>query len=105
LQESALKIYCSDAVRRYIGLLAQASRQHPDLALGLSPRGALMLLLAARGRAMLHTRDYILPDDVQVMAPFVVNHRLIIRPEAKLRKLTVGAILEGIIASVPVPQV
>ncbi len=104
LQESALKVFCSDAVRRYISLLAQASRQHPDLALGLSPRGALMLLLAARGRAMLHARDYILPDDVQVMAPYVVNHRLIIRPEAKLRKLTVNAILEGIIASVPVPQ-
>jgi MoxR-like ATPase len=104
LQETALRVHCAETIRHYIALLAQSTRQHPDLALGASPRGALMLLLAARGRALLACRDYILPDDVQAMAPFVLEHRLLLRPEARLRKKTISGILAEILGSVPVPQ-
>ncbi len=104
LQETVLSIYCAESIRRYIAMIAQASRQHPDLLLGVSPRGALMLLLAARGRALLQARDYILPDDVLEMASPVMSHRLLIRPEARLRKIALADILAGILQSVPVPQ-
>jgi len=99
-----LSVHCADSIRRYIATLAQASRQHPDLSLGVSPRGALMLMLASRGRAMLLSRDYILPDDVRVMAGPVMSHRLLLKPEARLRKTSVGEILADILQSVPVPQ-
>jgi MoxR-like ATPase len=104
LQETALSVYCAETIRHYVALLAQATRQHPDLALGASPRGALMLLLAARGRAILACRDYILPDDVQAMVPCVLEHRLLLRPEARLRKKTIGGVLAEILERVPIPQ-
>jgi MoxR-like ATPase len=104
LQATVLKVYCAESIRHYIARLALATRQHPDLALGLSPRGALMLMLAARGRALLLARDFILPDDVLVMAPMVINHRLLIKPEARLRRVTISAIVDELLQSVPVPQ-
>jgi len=104
LQETVLTVYCAESIRRYIATIAQNSRQHPDLALGVSPRGALMLMLAARGRALLLGRNFILPDDVLTMASPVMSHRLLMKPEARLRQVTIGSILTEIIQSVPVPQ-
>ena len=104
LQETVLKVYCAESIRRYIATVAQYTRQHPDLALGASPRGALMLMLAARGRALLMGRNFILPDDVLAMAAPVMGHRLLLKPEARLRQVTVGKILTDIIQAVPVPQ-
>ena len=73
LQETVLKVYCAESIRRYIAIVAQNTRLHPDLALGASPRGALMLMLAARGRALLMGRNFILPDDVLAMAAPVMG--------------------------------
>ncbi len=104
LQETVLKIYCSESIRRYIAMIAQSTRRHAELALGVSPRGALMLMLAARGRAVLLGRDFVLPDDVLAMAAPVMCHRLLLKPETRLRQVTVNSILDEIIKSVPVPQ-
>jgi MoxR-like ATPase len=104
LQETVLKVYCAESIRRYIATVASRTRQHPDLALGVSPRGALMLMLASRGRALLSARNFILPDDVLAMAAPVMGHRLLLKPEARLRQITVGIILAEIIQTVPVPQ-
>lgn len=104
LQETVLTVYCAESIRRYIATIAQNSRLHPDLALGVSPRGALMLMLAARGRALLLGRNFILPDDVLAMASSVMSHRLLMKPEARLRQISIGSILTEIIQSVPVPQ-
>ncbi len=104
MQEMVLQIYCADSIRFYIATLAQATRHHQDLTLGISPRGALMLMLAARGRALLLNRDYILPDDVLAMAFPVMSHRLLLKPEARLRKITVKDVLVEILQGVPVPQ-
>lgn len=104
LQDTVENLYCAEAIRRYVALIARATREHPDLLLGVSPRGALMLMLAARGRALLLNRGYVLPDDVQVMLSPVLGHRLILRPEARLNQVTIPAILEGILRQIPVPE-
>jgi MoxR-like ATPase len=105
MQLTIQRVFCADSIRRYIALLSQETRRHQDLALGLSPRGALMLLLASRGRAFMAGRDYILPDDVLAMASQVIGHRMLIKPEARLHKATIGGIISDILQCVPVPQV
>jgi MoxR-like ATPase len=103
MQECVRTIFCSDAVRRYAALLAQATRNHPDVALGVSPRGSLMLLLAARGHAVLNGRDYCLPDDIQAMFWPVLTHRILLKPESRLHRRTVQDVLEEIRRQVLVP--
>lgn len=103
LMQTVHDVHCSDAVRRYIAMLAQATRQHSDLALGASPRGALMLLLAARGRALFESRDYVIPDDVRAMSAPVLLHRLLQSPESRLRNHSTEQILGSLLQVVPVP--
>lgn len=103
LMQAVQNIHCSDAVRRYVAMLAQATRQHSDLALGASPRGALMLLLAARGKALLSGRDYVIPDDIRDMSDPVLVHRLLQNPESRLRRHSVRQILNSLLQVVPVP--
>ena len=74
-----------ETVRSYIVRLVHATRNHPDLALGASPRASLGLYKAAQALATIRGRDYVLPDDVKHLAPFILGHRLIIRPESALR--------------------
>lgn len=104
LQKQVQLVFCSEAVKRYVALLAQSSRNHHDLQLGLSPRGSLMLILAARGHAFLQGRDYVLPEDVQSMFGSVLAHRLILRPESRLRQRTVEQIMTELVRSVNIPQ-
>jgi MoxR-like ATPase len=104
LQKQVQLVFCSEAVKRYVALLAQSSRNHHDLQLGLSPRGSLMLILAARGHAFLQGRDYVLPEDVQSMFGSVLAHRLILRPESRLRHRTVEQIMTELVRSVNIPQ-
>lgn len=104
LQETVTKVYCSDAVKRYIALFAQATRQQADLLLGISPRGSLMLLLAARSRAMLMQRDFVLPDDVQALIDPVLKHRLLLRPESRMHHKSLDDVLVEIRESLRVPE-
>jgi MoxR-like ATPase len=97
-------IHIAAALTAYVLELAQASRQHPRLALGLSTRGALALLKAARIAAGLHGRDFVSPDDVKETAQWVVAHRLLLTPEAALEGVTDVQIVQSLLAETPVPR-
>ena len=103
MQELVGAVYCSREVRAYVAQLAALTRKHPALALGVSPRGAIALIRAAQGCAVLAGRDYILPDDVKRMALPVLSHRLILTPEARMKGQSAQLILLGLLSSVPVP--
>jgi MoxR-like ATPase len=91
-------------VTAYVVDLVRATRTSPSLRLGVSPRGAVALISAARAWAWLSGRDYVSPDDVKALARPTLRHRVSLRPEAELEGVTPDAVLEGILATVPVPR-
>ena len=92
------------AVQAYMVALARATRESPSLRLGVSPRGATMLLHAAKAWAWLSSRPFVTPDEVKAMAKPTLRHRIQIRPEVELEGVTADAVLDGILATVPVPR-
>ena len=103
MQQLVAQVYSSKEVRAYISMIAQASRRHSALQLGVSTRGAIYLLHAAQARAMLNGRDYVIPEDVQFMAAPVLAHRVLLSPEARMRSMTAERVLAQVIGSVKVP--
>ncbi len=101
--DTARRIHVADVIKGYLVDLADASRHDPDLLLGVSPRATLYLLRAARTQAAAAGRDYVSPDDVKAMLGPVLNHRLILRPEAQMRGVDMEGVIEGLGQSVPVP--
>jgi MoxR-like ATPase len=97
------QVHVDDAVRDYALRLVRATREHPDLALGASPRGSLALVRAAQAWAAMHGRDYVLPDDVKRMAPATLAHRLILRAESQLRGRTAEDVIRSVLEQTPVP--
>jgi MoxR-like ATPase len=85
----------------YIVGLAEATRNHPDLTLGVSPRGSLALLKAAQAFAAIRGRDYVIPEDIKTLVPLTLAHRVIPTPEAELRGRTARTILEDILEKTP----
>jgi MoxR-like ATPase len=102
MQTQTNQVFGKEELYKYIIELAEASRRHPDVALGASPRASLCLLRCARARALLEGRAYFTHEDVQAMALSVLGHRLIIRPEAEVEGRTVKQIVRDIVESVPV---
>ncbi|MBI4260270.1 MAG: MoxR family ATPase, partial [Actinobacteria bacterium] len=88
----------------YVLALAAETRRSPSLALGVSPRGAAMLLTSAKAWAFLEGRGFVTPDDVQAMAGPAWRHRVILRPEVELEGATANSLLDAIVARVPVPR-
>ena len=82
VQDAARRIHASDALRGYVVSLMARTREDPRIELGASPRAGLMLLRAAKARALMQGRDHALPDDVQALAQVVLSHRLVLAPEA-----------------------
>jgi MoxR-like ATPase len=97
LQAAIWGVHVEDSLRDYIIRLANATRQHPDLALGASPRATFALFRASQARAALSGRDFVLPDDIKILAQPVWRHRLLVRPESSLRGRTSAAILDSIL--------
>ncbi|MCE5259862.1 MAG: MoxR family ATPase [Chloroflexi bacterium] len=97
LQPELWDITVDETVSHYILRLVRATREHYDLALGVSPRGSLGLFKAAQALAAIRGRDYVLPDDVKLLAPAIIGHRLIIKPESALRGRDSHAILSTIL--------
>ncbi len=97
------KVQVHDSIRDYILKIVDATRKHPDLALGASPRGSLNLFRASQALAALDGRDYAIPDDVKMLAPALLSHRLIVMPEARLKRRTPRNLLEEILNKVPAP--
>jgi len=102
LEVDALRV--DPIVQAYIVALARATRDSPSLRLGVSPRGATMLLHAAKAWAWLSSRPFVTPDEVKAMAKPTLRHRIQIRPEVELEGVTADAVLDGILATVPVPR-
>lgn len=102
LQRAVWSVHVDDTLRDYIIRLANATRAHPDLVLGASPRATLALFRATQAFAALHGRDYVLPDDVKRLAHPIWRHRLLVRPESALRGRTAAALLDAVLAEVDV---
>ncbi len=96
-------VHVATAVQQYAVALATATRRSPELRLGASPRATLHLVRAAKAWAAMQGREYVLPDDLRELAPQVLPHRLLPSVEASMSGRTTGAILDGIVAAVPVP--
>ncbi len=103
LRAAVAEVHVDPELKSYLVRLVQRTRRHPDLALGASARASLGLLRAGQAFALLRGRDYMSPDDVKVLAPSVLTHRLVVRASAELRGVTAEAILEEILQSEPVP--
>jgi len=103
LQEEVRHIHMEDSVLDYLVTLVQTTREHPDIYLGASPRASIALYRSSQALAMIRGRTYVTPDDVKEMAPLVLGHRLVIRPEAQLRGLTADQAVAEILARVRVP--
>jgi MoxR-like ATPase len=91
-------------VQGYIAAICRATREAPAIALGVSPRGAAMLLHASRAWAWMQGRTFVTPDEVKVMALPTLRHRLQVRPEAELDGISADSALTGVLAGVPVPR-
>jgi MoxR-like ATPase len=98
------RVLVADDVLGYIVDVVGATRHSPSLQLGVSPRGSTALLATARSWAWLSGRNYVTPDDVKAMARPTLRHRIALRPEAELEGATPDGVLDGILASVPVPR-
>ena len=97
------RVFCDPSVRRYVVQLVQATRHHAAYELGASPRGSLSLFRGARALAAIRGRDYVLPDDVKFLAPYILSHRAILNSQSRLRGRDAGGVLQEVIETVPVP--
>ena len=100
LAKEVWEVHIEESLQEYILRLVAATRQHRDLALGGSPRASLALYKTSQALAALRGRDYVIPDDVKLLAHYTLPHRFILRPEAALRGRTDEAVLDEILGSV-----
>lgn len=99
----ARQVLVSPALEAYIIAIAQETRHHAEIELGLSPRGSLALHRTSQALAAIRGRTFVLPDDVKALAPVVMPHRMILSTQARLRERSAGEIAEEILRAVPVP--
>ena len=102
-QQAVREVYVDDKVRRYLMQIVHDTREHDDISLGGSPRASIALFRTAQGMAALRGRNYVLPDDVKRVASSVLTHRIILRPESRLRKVLASALVDDIVADIAVP--
>jgi MoxR-like ATPase len=103
VQKLVRNVAVGEEVKRYIVEIVTATRHHPDIYLGASPRGALALYRTAQARAAIAGRDHVIPDDVKALAEATLAHRIIVGPAARLREVTSRVIIQNLLASLPVP--
>jgi len=103
-QQEAKSVRVEPALFNYIVQIARRTRDWPTLSLGASPRAAISLMVAARAVAAVDARDYIIPDDVKTVAPAVLRHRVVLKPEADLEGLTADLIVADVVRAVEVPK-
>ena len=102
-QQSVNEIYVDDLVKNYIVDVVTTTRDHPEIYLGASPRGSLALFKTARAWAALEGRDFVLPDDIKLLATPALAHRLIVSPSARIKNITPQQIVEDALRHTPVP--
>ncbi len=104
MQESAAQVYVDSAILRYIAEISAATRNHPMVKLGVSPRGSLALCAAARATALVRGRDYVTPDDIRVIASDTFSHRILLSARARTENITAEQVLDEILGNVAVPR-
>jgi len=105
MQQSVKDVHIDPSLKQYMVQLVAETRNHPMLALGASPRASLGLMRTGQARAALQQREFVLPDDIKALAAPVLCHRLILKPEARVRQADVAELVAEIVDSVPVPVV
>jgi len=103
MQQAVETVLVEESVGRYIVSLVNATREHPQVLVGASPRGALALLLAARAKAIVAGRDYVTPEDVKTVGVPALAHRVTLKPEMWLRRVEPADVIRGILDEVPTP--
>lgn len=103
LQMAIREVHVDTSVREYIVAIADATRHHANVYLGVSPRGSLALFRASQALAAIEGRDYVIPDDVKALARATLSHRIIVTPAARVRGVTPIAILDELLQETPVP--
>ena len=104
MQSAVKEVYVDQAVAEYIVRLSTATREHPDVYLGASPRGSINLYRASQALAALDGRDYVIPDDVKQLAVAVLAHRLIVKSQASLREIDPDAIVREVVGQVAIGE-
>ncbi len=102
-QRAVKDVYVDPLVKEYILALVAATRKHPDIYLGASPRGSLALYKTAQARAAIHERDYVIPDDIKTLAEPALAHRLIVSPAARLKNVDPRSVAQELLHSIAVP--
>ncbi len=102
-QRQIREVLMNDLVKEYIVRLVNATRKHPDVYLGASPRGSIALYRTGQARAAILGRDYVIPDDIKALAQVTLAHRLIISPSARIKNVDPRAVIQEILDSTPVP--
>ena len=102
-QEAVKSLHADQTIREYIVSLVDASRHHPEVYLGASPRGSLALFKTAQAWAAIQGRDYVIPDDIKVLAVPALSHRLILSPTARIKDVDSRQVVQELLASVPIP--
>ncbi len=102
-QRAVRTVYVDNLVKEYIVDLVATTRDHPDIYLGASPRGSLALFAATRAYAAMEGRDYVLPDDVKLLAESTLSHRLIVSPSARIKNVTARQVIEDALRHTVVP--
>jgi len=103
-RQAAKAVKVEEPVLDYLLAVVQRTRQHPDLALGASPRAAVAWLQVSKAQAWLSGRDFVTPDDIKAIASPLLRHRLILRPEAQLDGLKIDSVIGSVLSQVPVPR-
>lgn len=96
-------VFIEESLRRYIVRLVAQTRRHPDLDLGVSPRGTVALFNASRALAAIRGREFVIPEDIKYLAPFILAHRVMVSAEASVRGVDGTTVIQEILASIPVP--
>ena len=104
MQSALEEIHVSDSIGHYVIDLVTATRTHPEVEVGASPRGALAIMKMARGHALLARRDFVTPEDVKAVAEPALAHRLTLRPELWVRRVTGSDIVRSLLDKVPAPR-
>lgn len=103
LQEEVRGVYVDETIKGYIVDIVNRTRNHASIYLGSSPRGSIALMKASQAYALIYGRDFVIPDDVQFLAPYVLPHRMILRTEARFEGMTTEKVVEKIIERTPIP--
>jgi MoxR-like ATPase len=103
MQAAVEDVELDRSIGEYCVALAAATRSHPEVLVGASPRGSLALMLCARATALIEGRDYVVPEDVKAVAPSVLAHRVTVKPELWMSNVSGSTVVSGLMDSVPAP--